>query len=74
MKYLKTFEARTKINLSKLVNINNINNNDPKIKDSYEYQKTLLEIDPQYSKTLKNIHPKIEREFKHIFTANKYNL
>src|SRR5574344_330676 len=47
---------------------------DPKIKDSYEYQKTLLEIDPQYSKTLKNINPKIEREFKHIFTANKYNL
>lgn len=46
----------------------------PKIKNSYEYQKTLLEIDPKYSKTLRNIHPKIEKEFKYLFTANKYNV
>lgn len=47
---------------------------DPKIKDSYEYQKTLLEIDPKYSKIIRNIHPKIEKEFKYIFSANKYNV
>jgi hypothetical protein len=47
---------------------------DPKIKDSYEYQKTLLEIDPQYSKKITNIHPKIKDEFNYLFSANKYNI
>lgn len=47
---------------------------DTKIKDSYEYQKTLLEINTQYSKTLKNIHPNIKKEFDYIFSANLFNL
>lgn len=47
---------------------------DPKIKDSYEYQKTLLEIDPKYSKTFTNIHPKIKDEFDYIFLAEIYNI
>jgi hypothetical protein len=54
--------------------INKLKELDPKIKHSYEYQKTLLEIDPLYSKTLRNIHPKIEKDFKHLFSANKYNI
>jgi len=47
---------------------------DPKIKHSYEYQKALLEINPQYSKTFTNIDPKIKNEFNYLFSANKYNI
>ena len=48
---------------------------DKKIKHSYKYQKTILDINTENYKYIKDIlNEKIKKEYKHLIDSDKYNI